>query len=83
METEANEEAIGNWLKRAKVDLHYLSVHLEKHGSRALNAKLEGRADEAKYEESIVEMYHRRIKELRWVIQDEEANLPKHAKQLR
>lgn len=75
MEIAKTEESIQTWLKGAKQDLHLLSVHLEGHAQRATKAKLAGNAKEAGYESSVVQMYHRRIVEMREVIAQEEASL--------
>jgi len=58
----ANAQTIRTWLRKAKVDLHYLSVHLEEHGKKATAARLAGNTKTAKYEEEMVEMYYQRIK---------------------
>lgn len=71
------EESIQNWLKRAKQDLHFLSVHLEEHAQGALKAKLAGNQKDADYWASILERSYKRIKELREVIAQEESELSK------
>jgi len=75
MRASANAQTIRTWLRKAKMDLHYLSVHLEEHGNKATAARVAGNTKAAKYEEEIVEMYYRRIKELRTVIADQESKL--------
>jgi hypothetical protein len=66
------EGKIQTWLKGAKEDLYYLSVHVEEHAQKALAARLGNRAETATYEEGIVEVYYRRISELRSVIATQE-----------
>jgi hypothetical protein len=75
MENPKTEESIQTWLKGAKQDLHFLSVHLEEHAQKATKATLAGHVKEAEYESSVVQMYHRRIVEMREVIAQEEASL--------
>jgi hypothetical protein len=70
-----DNEAVKTWLKKAKVDLHYLADHLENHASKALAAKLAKQTKVSEQEGKIVEMYYRRINELRDVIADEEKKL--------
>jgi hypothetical protein len=72
---QSDEEAVKTWLKKAKVDLHYLAVHLEEHASKAITAKLSAQTKVAAFEQDIVEMYYRRISELRSVIAEQESKL--------
>jgi hypothetical protein len=75
METAKTVESIQTWLKGAKQDLHFLMVHLEEHGQKATKTKVAGNPTEAEYESSVVEMYYRRIVEMREVIGQEESSL--------
>jgi len=75
MEAPKTEESIQNWLKRAKQDLYFLNVHLEEHAQQATKAKLPGNHKDAEYWGSVVERSYKRIKELREVIAQEQADL--------
>jgi len=72
---QSDDEAVKTWLKKATVDLRYLANHLEEHASKATTAKLSGQTKLASFEQDIVEMYYRRISELRSVIAQQESKL--------
>ncbi len=72
---QPDDEGVKTWLKKAKVDLHYLSVRLEAHAKKGLAAKVAGHGKVAEHEQEVVEIYYRRTNEPRTVIADQESKL--------